>query len=124
MIHPDIPNLVLFELGNEILAKHTGQDTERLGVDSDRDRWMRPEEAKEYGLIDDIIQRHEKAEEIHELVQFKLEGPQSWVTKLRQRRFTGLAKVPAALLIHLARDLGECIRISVHSGIWLIGNGR
>jgi hypothetical protein len=30
---------------------------------------MRPEEAKEYGIIDDIIQRHEKADEIHQLVQ-------------------------------------------------------
>jgi ATP-dependent Clp endopeptidase proteolytic subunit ClpP len=39
--------LFLKERINEILAKHTGQDIERIGVDSDRDRWMRPEEAKE-----------------------------------------------------------------------------
>jgi Clp protease len=37
--------LFLKERINEILAKHTGQDIERIGVDSDRDRWMRPEEA-------------------------------------------------------------------------------
>jgi ATP-dependent Clp protease protease subunit len=65
--------LFLKERINEILAKHTGQEVKRIGVDSDRDRWMRPEEAKEYGLIDDIIQRHEKAEEINELVQTGLE---------------------------------------------------
>src|SRR3982074_1691880 len=58
---------------NEILAKHTGQDSERIAVDSDRDRWMRPEEAQEYGLIDDIIQRHDKVEEIQNIVQEKLE---------------------------------------------------
>jgi ATP-dependent Clp protease protease subunit len=58
---------------NEILANHTGQDLERIAVDSDRDRWMRPEEAQEYGIIDDIIQRHEKAEAIQELVDGKLE---------------------------------------------------
>jgi ATP-dependent Clp protease, protease subunit len=58
---------------NDILAKHSGQDIERIAVDSDRDRWMRPEEAQEYGLIDDIIQRHEKAEAIQEMVDGKLE---------------------------------------------------
>ncbi|HEY8755826.1 MAG TPA: ATP-dependent Clp protease proteolytic subunit, partial [Candidatus Dormibacteraeota bacterium] len=64
---------------------HTGQDIERIGVDSDRDRWMRPEEAKEYGLIDDIIQRHEKAEEIHELVQTKLQRDPKLDTKTGEK---------------------------------------
>ena len=37
---------------NEILAAHTGQPTERIAEDTDRDYWMNPEAAKDYGLID------------------------------------------------------------------------
>nr|VFK37959.1 MAG: ATP-dependent Clp protease proteolytic subunit ClpP [Candidatus Kentron sp. SD]VFK42588.1 MAG: ATP-dependent Clp protease proteolytic subunit ClpP [Candidatus Kentron sp. SD] len=40
---------------NEILAKHTGQDLERIGADTDRDRFMSGEEAVEYGLIDKVL---------------------------------------------------------------------
>jgi ATP-dependent Clp protease, protease subunit len=40
---------------NEILAHHTGQSVERLEKDTDRDFYMSPEEAREYGLIDDVI---------------------------------------------------------------------
>jgi ATP-dependent Clp protease protease subunit len=40
---------------NEILAKHTGQTVERVADDVDRDRFMSPEEAKEYGLIDHVV---------------------------------------------------------------------
>jgi len=40
---------------NEILAKHTGQTTERIADDVDRDRFMSPLEAKEYGLIDHVV---------------------------------------------------------------------
>jgi ATP-dependent Clp protease protease subunit len=58
---------------NEILSHHTGQPIERIALDSDRDRWMRPEEAMDYGIIDSIIQRHEKADQIQELVVEKLE---------------------------------------------------
>lgn len=39
----------------EILAKHTGQTVERIRDDVDRDRFMSPEEAKEYGLIDHVV---------------------------------------------------------------------
>ncbi len=44
---------------NEILAKHTGQPIERVRKDTDRDRFMGAEEAKEYGLIDEILMRRE-----------------------------------------------------------------
>ena len=39
---------------NEILARHTGQSVERIGTDTDRDFWMSPEDAVEYGLVDTI----------------------------------------------------------------------
>jgi ATP-dependent Clp protease, protease subunit len=47
---------------NEILAKHTKQPLERIERDTDRDYFMGPGEAKEYGLIDDVIV-HKKATE-------------------------------------------------------------
>jgi ATP-dependent Clp protease protease subunit len=40
----------------EILARHTGQDVERIHADTDRDYVMTAEEAKEYGVIDEIIE--------------------------------------------------------------------
>lgn len=40
---------------NEILAKHTGQPLERIQKDSDRDYFMSAQEAKDYGLIDEVI---------------------------------------------------------------------
>ncbi len=40
---------------NELLHKHTGQPAERISKDTDRDFFMGPEEAKEYGIIDEII---------------------------------------------------------------------
>lgn len=42
---------------NRILQRHTGQDMERIQQDTDRDFFMTPEQAKEYGLIDEIIIR-------------------------------------------------------------------
>ena len=39
----------------EILAKHSGQPVEQVIVDIDRDRFMTPEEAKAYGLVDEIV---------------------------------------------------------------------
>ncbi|NTU91603.1 MAG: ATP-dependent Clp protease proteolytic subunit, partial [Chlorobiaceae bacterium] len=41
----------------EILAKHTGQDVQRVREDSERDRWMNALEAKEYGIIDQIFEK-------------------------------------------------------------------
>lgn len=42
---------------NRIFQKHTQQDLERIQQDTDRDFFMTPDQAKEYGLIDDIILR-------------------------------------------------------------------
>lgn len=39
---------------NAIIAKHTGRDIERVAKDTDRDFWMSPEEAQEYGLVDAV----------------------------------------------------------------------
>jgi ATP-dependent Clp protease, protease subunit len=40
---------------NEILAKHTGQPVERIESESERDRFFNPNEAKEFGLIDEVL---------------------------------------------------------------------
>ena len=42
---------------NSLLAKHTGQDIETIARDTDRDNFMDPEQAKEYGLIDSILDK-------------------------------------------------------------------
>ncbi len=42
-----------------ILVKHTGQDDERIRKDFDRDFYMNPEQAKAYGMVDEILQRRE-----------------------------------------------------------------
>ena len=39
---------------NELIAEHTGQPVERIEEDTDRDYWMNPEEALEYGIIDSV----------------------------------------------------------------------
>ncbi|MEI7422338.1 MAG: ATP-dependent Clp endopeptidase proteolytic subunit ClpP [Prolixibacteraceae bacterium] len=44
----------------EIIAFHSGQTLERVEKDSDRDYWMTAEEAKEYGMIDEILIRQKK----------------------------------------------------------------
>ena len=48
---------------NEILALHTGQTTERIAEDVDRDRFMSPEEAKDYGIIDRVLEPGELGRE-------------------------------------------------------------
>jgi ATP-dependent Clp protease protease subunit len=40
---------------NEIMAKHTGQPVDRIAEDVDRDRFMNPVEARDYGLIDNVV---------------------------------------------------------------------
>ncbi len=45
---------------NNILSKHTGQSIAKIAKDTDRDFYLTAEEAKEYGLIDDIIKTNHK----------------------------------------------------------------
>jgi ATP-dependent Clp protease protease subunit len=40
---------------NEILAYHTGRDVETIRRETERDRWMTAEEAKEYGIVDEVL---------------------------------------------------------------------
>jgi ATP-dependent Clp protease protease subunit len=42
---------------NDILMKHTGQTLEKIEADTDRDRFMTAEEAREYRLIDSVVER-------------------------------------------------------------------
>ena len=51
---------------NKILAENTGQSIEKIQLDTERDNYMTAEEAKEYGLVDEIIyqpRRHARREE-------------------------------------------------------------
>jgi len=41
----------------QIIAKHSGQPLEKVSDDSDRDYWMKADEAKKYGMIDEILVR-------------------------------------------------------------------
>ncbi len=40
-----------------ILAEHSGQTIEKIEEDGDRDYWLSADEAKEYGLIDEVLRR-------------------------------------------------------------------
>jgi ATP-dependent Clp protease protease subunit len=42
---------------NRIYADRTGQPIERIALDMERDKWLSPEEAKEYGLIDQVLDK-------------------------------------------------------------------
>jgi len=50
------------EMLEHILSEHTGQPTERIAKDTDRDFVMSAAEAKDYGIIDEVISRRELAE--------------------------------------------------------------
>ena len=54
------------EVLNKILADHTGQPIERIAKDTDRDRYLSAEEAKEYGLVDEILTKPPVVEEEEE----------------------------------------------------------
>jgi len=40
---------------NELFAKHTGQPVEKIALDTDRDNFMTPEQAKTYGIVDEVL---------------------------------------------------------------------
>ena len=42
---------------NQILAKHTGKSIDQISKDTDRNHWMTADEAKSYGLVDEIIEK-------------------------------------------------------------------
>jgi ATP-dependent Clp protease protease subunit len=45
----------------QILASHSGQEYDKIEEDCERDYWMKAEEAKDYGLIDEVLQRDTKS---------------------------------------------------------------
>jgi ATP-dependent Clp protease protease subunit len=45
------------KLLNDLLARHTGQPSEKVEADSERDRYFSAQEAKAYGLVDEVIER-------------------------------------------------------------------
>lgn len=47
----------------DIIAHHTGQDYDKISEDCDRDNWMIAKEAKEYGLIDEVLERNNPKKE-------------------------------------------------------------
>ncbi len=51
------------EVLNQILADHTGQPLDQIAKDTDRDFYMTAEEAKKYGVVDDILTKHKTPEE-------------------------------------------------------------
>ena len=52
---------------NEILSKHTGQSVEKIAKDIEEDYFMTAEEAAEYGIIDEIISKHDDIEKQDDL---------------------------------------------------------
>lgn len=52
--------LRLREIGNQILVKHTGQPLEKIERDVDRNLWLSANDAKEYGIIDEIFVSQKK----------------------------------------------------------------
>lgn len=48
------------KLISQILADHSGKDIDKVMEDTDRNKWMSAEEAKDYGLIDNIMKKNEK----------------------------------------------------------------
>jgi len=52
------------DLLNDILSKHTGQKIETISRDTDRDNFMYPHQAKEYGIIDDVISERDVKDQV------------------------------------------------------------
>ncbi|NGP88634.1 ATP-dependent Clp endopeptidase proteolytic subunit ClpP [Fodinibius halophilus] len=51
------------QLLSEILAEHSGKDVETVMEDSDRNKWLTSQEAKDYGLVDNIMENAKKKDE-------------------------------------------------------------
>lgn len=47
----------------EVIGQHTGQSIEKVEADADRDYWMRAEEAKKYGMIDEVLVGKDKSKD-------------------------------------------------------------
>ena len=62
--------LKLRERLNQIYAEHTGQDLETIEKAMDRDNFMAPDEAKEFGLIDEVVTQRPAAEDDDEAEKF------------------------------------------------------
>jgi ATP-dependent Clp protease protease subunit len=45
---------------NELLSKHTGQSVDRIAAETERDRYMTAEEARQYGIIDEVLKEEDK----------------------------------------------------------------
>ena len=52
--------LAMRETLNEILSEHTGQPIETIAKDTERDRYLTAQEAKEYGLVDEVVKKEKK----------------------------------------------------------------
>jgi len=48
------------DLLNQLIAKHSGQKLEKVKIDTERDKFMKAEDALKYGLIDRIVKKHEE----------------------------------------------------------------
>lgn len=46
----------------QIISQHSGQPYDKVFKDSERDYWMRADEAKEYGMVDEVLVRNKKSE--------------------------------------------------------------
>ena len=67
--------LAMREQLNDILARHTGQTPQRIAADTDRDYWMSPEQAVEYGLVDLVKHPDAKGDAEEEPSAGKREAP-------------------------------------------------
>ncbi len=48
----------------ERIAQHTGQDFDQIEIDSERDRWFTAEQAKDYGIVDEVIERRQQMADV------------------------------------------------------------
>ncbi|MBB3046527.1 ATP-dependent Clp protease protease subunit [Litorivivens lipolytica] len=54
--------LIIRERLNELMAEHTGQDIEKIRLDTERDNFMNAEQSKAYGLVDEVMTQRKMAE--------------------------------------------------------------